>query len=95
VVGDKEHKLPDSEIAKGGSAGPDPPCVRRRTPSEQGVHHVEPPLGLVTLGMNQRSNGCYSGEKQRNASATEAQRTQRRKDATVEESVNAQLLAVE
>jgi hypothetical protein len=39
--------------------------------------------------MNQRSHGDYSGEKKKNASATEAQRTRRRKDATVEESVKA------
>jgi hypothetical protein len=45
--------------------------------------------------MNLRSHDCYRGEKQGSASATEAQRTQRRKDAAVEESVNAQLLATE
>jgi hypothetical protein len=44
---------PRGEIAKGGSAGPDPTGVRRRAPSKQEAHGVEPPLGLVTLKMNQ------------------------------------------
>jgi hypothetical protein len=39
--------------------------------------------------MNQRSHGNYGGEKQENVSAAEAQRTQRRKDAAVEESAKA------
>jgi hypothetical protein len=63
--------------------------MRRRAPSEQAAHRAEPPLGLVTLEMNQRNHGDYIGEKQKNASATEAQRTRRRNDATVEESMKA------
>jgi hypothetical protein len=76
-IGDKEHKLPGGEITEGSSAGPDPPGVRRRTPSEQVAHRAKCPLGLVTLGMNQRGHGDCGGEKQKNASATEAQRTRR------------------
>jgi hypothetical protein len=51
--------------------------MRRRTPSEQAAHRAESPLGLVTLGMNQRGHGDCGGEKQKNASAAEAQMTRR------------------
>jgi hypothetical protein len=51
--------------------------MRRRTPSEQAVHRAEWPLGLVTLGMNQRGHGDYGSEKQKNASVAEAHRTRR------------------
>jgi hypothetical protein len=56
-IGDEEHKLPGSEIAKGSSAGPNPPDERRRAPSEQAAHHVERLLGLVMIGVNQHSHG--------------------------------------
>jgi hypothetical protein len=79
-IGDKEHKLPRGEITEGSSAGPDPPGVRRRTPTEQAAHRAESPLGLVTLGMNQRGHGGYGGGKRR---------TRRQKDATVRESAKA------
>jgi hypothetical protein len=79
-IGDKEHKLPGGEITEGSSAGPDPPGVRWRTPTEQAAHRTESPLGLVTLGMNQRGHGGYGDEKQR---------TRRQKDAAVRESAKA------
>jgi hypothetical protein len=63
VIGDEEHKLPGSEIAEGGSAGPDPPGERRRAPSKQAVHRVERLLDLVMIGANQHGHGNHGGGK--------------------------------
>jgi hypothetical protein len=61
-IGDEEHKLPGSEIAEGGSAGPDPPGERRRAPSEQAAHCVERLLSLVMIGANQHGHGNHGAE---------------------------------
>jgi hypothetical protein len=68
-VGDEEHELPGGEIAEGSGASVDPSSERRHAPSEQVAHQVECPLGLETLGMNQRGHGDYGGGKQKSANA--------------------------
>jgi hypothetical protein len=68
-VGDEEHELPGGEIAEGSGAGADPPSERQRAPSEQVAHQVECPLGLVTLGTNQRGHDDYGGGELKSANA--------------------------
>jgi hypothetical protein len=68
-IGDEEHKLPSSEITKGSSAGSDPPCERRRAPSEQAAHRVKRLLSLETLGTSQRGHGDRGSGELKSANA--------------------------